>query len=409
MATQASLLPGPRLCGGFGLTYNFFTGGLLTNNGSISADVNAQTLRISQTFTNGSGNYDARNGGVLAISTNLSAGNSTITVDNSPGSAVLLDGGTISGTILSSTGSGLSVSANGNNAISSATLGNDITIAGTGYVQLFNANTISGTIHLASTGNGIQFHDGNAVLNLTGSLRGYGQTYNFFNGGTLNNSGTLAADVAGQTLSINNSFLTSTGTISVSTVASMSIGGSFNQLSGSLYVDGELFTSSPIFFIWAVSGNGLIHNSLRIGAGTISPGHSPGELTLTGNYEQDSLAKLVIDLGGYTAGSGFDRLAIGGNAAFDGTLDVELSGGFVPQVGDTFDVATWLGAENGTFSSLVTDSDIQYTVDYGSPAAQRLRITITAIPEPSSVGAGMILIAAVCNRRNRKRSRAIAG
>ncbi|HZZ44938.1 MAG TPA: hypothetical protein VFE58_18515 [Tepidisphaeraceae bacterium] len=362
---------------GYGTTYNNFGGGTLINNGSISADTPGQTLLLAHSNTTGSGNFDAGNGGVLSIATSLSANNATLTVDNSPGSAILLAGGTISGTILSSTGSGLTLSSNGNNAISSASLANDITIPSDGYVQLYNSNTISGAIHLASTSNGIQFHDGNTLLNLTGSLRGFGQTYNNFGGGVLNNSGTIAADVPGQTLSISNSFLHNTGSISVSAGATLSIAASLNQSAGSISVDGDLLYSPTLLVSGGtLTGSGTIHTSVENAAGILSP-HL---LTITSDYQQDPAATFLISLSGTTT---YDHLAIGNNASFAGTLDVNLAGGFTPQIGDSFDIATWTGSQTGSFS-LTSDTGLQYSADYGSPSSPRLRITLTAIPEPTT-------------------------
>ena len=44
-------------------------------------------------------------------------------------------------------------------------------MTGVAFAELINSNTISGTIHFSGTSNGIRFHDGNAVMNLTGALR----------------------------------------------------------------------------------------------------------------------------------------------------------------------------------------------------------------------------------------------
>ena len=65
---------------------------------------------------------------------------------------------------------------------------------------------------------------------------------------------------------------------------------------------------------------------------------------------------LEIEIGGTTPGSGYDQLnhILGaGNAELGGRLDVLLIGGFVPSLGDTFDILTATGGVNGTFASTI--------------------------------------------------------
>jgi len=110
-----------------------------------------------------------------------------VNVDSTPGSRAIVDGGGLSGTLSSSTGSGLSFAGNGRNFIDTATINGDLTFSGTAYAQVYNANTLSGTIHMAGTANGIQFRDGNAQLtvNSGGKIHGYGQIFQTFGGAAL--------------------------------------------------------------------------------------------------------------------------------------------------------------------------------------------------------------------------------
>ena len=75
-------------------------------------------------------------------------------------------------------------------------------------------------------------------------------------------------------------------------------------------------------------------------AGTYSPGFSPAEVTL-GSIEFAETSTLVIELGGTTAGSEYDLLNASGSVELDGVLDVVLIDGFVPELGDTFQVMTF--------------------------------------------------------------------
>jgi hypothetical protein len=105
-------------------------------------------------------------------------------------------------------------------------------------------------------------------------------------------------------------------------------------------------------------------------AGTVSPGMLPDEDTpgadttgvfhIEGTYIQHPAGTLLIELGGVNF-SQFDTLAItsstvagttgAADAALDGSLQVKLVNGFVPQVGDSFTILT-AGSIDGAFASL---------------------------------------------------------
>ena len=101
-----------------------------------------------------------------------------------------------------------------------------------------------------------------------------------------------------------------------------------------------------------LSGNGTV-NALVNNAAVVSPGSSPGTLsTAPGkDYQQTSFGTLAIEIGGRTPGVQFDRLAVGGNATLAGRLQVSLSNGFTPQLGDSFDILTCQN-ETGVFANI---------------------------------------------------------
>ena len=59
---------------------------------------------------------------------------------------------------------------------------------------------------------------------------------------------------------------------------------------------------------------------------------------------------LNIEIGGLTAGTQYDRLAISGSATLNGSLNISLIGGFVPNPGDTFQIMTF-GSRSGSFTT----------------------------------------------------------
>jgi len=93
-----------------------------------------------------------------------------------------------------------------------------------------------------------------------------------------------------------------------------------------------------------------------------------GNLTLTG--------ALNVGLGGTAAGQ-FDRIQVTGAATLGGTLNVSLVGGFLPAIGDTFEILTF-ASRTGDFATvtglaLPNGNTLQY-----SPEATRIRLITTA-------------------------------
>lgn len=93
-------------------------------------------------------------------------------------------------------------------------------------------------------------------------------------------------------------------------------------------------------------GSGTLENQ-----GVVRPGASPGTLTVSGHYLQTPSGHLDIEIGGLTAGTDFDRLAVSGYAMLDGALDVSFLEPFEPGVGENFRVLT-CGLLNGQFAVL---------------------------------------------------------
>jgi T5SS/PEP-CTERM-associated repeat protein len=106
-----------------------------------------------------------------------------------------------------------------------------------------------------------------------------------------------------------------------------------------------------------VTGDGTIVSNLTnhgtISPGLVTPGNSTGTLHIAGDFSQGvlrpDLGKLKIELASPTK---FDKLDITGNVALGGgTLEVSLTGGYVPQ-GVQFDILDWGGSLIGTFASV---------------------------------------------------------
>ncbi len=103
--------------------------------------------------------------------------------------------------------------------------------------------------------------------------------------------------------------------------------------------------------------------------GTLSPGASPGLLTVTQNVTSMPTSVLDIEIGGHTLGTQYDRLAVAQSFAAGGTLNLSLINGFVPVLGDSFAIVT-APTRTGTFATVtgrtITPGVLDWVVKYYS-------------------------------------------
>ena len=71
--------------------------------------------------------------------------------------------------------------------------------------------------------------------------------------------------------------------------------------------------------------------------GLISPGPASARLTIDGDYTQDALSQLVIEIAGLAQGVDHDLLHITGNAVIGGEVVLRFLDGFAPGRGDSFE------------------------------------------------------------------------
>ena len=104
----------------------------------------------------------------------------------------------------------------------------------------------------------------------------------------------------------------------------------------------------------SLGGVGQVNADVQAtGSATVNPGSSPGILSIDGSYSQEGETTLAIELGGFSPGSGHDRIDITGTASLDGTLILSLVNDFEPTAG-VFEVLTY-GDRSGDFSSVEFD------------------------------------------------------
>ncbi len=160
---------------------------------------------------------------------------------------------------------------------------------------------------------------------------------------------------------------TNAGTVVVSTATTLTAPGRYTQTAGNTTLNGGTLsagsgTSTGTVDIQkgALAGSGTINANVA-NAGQVNPGGTgaPGVLTVKGNYSQSATGTLNIEIGGLGSGTQYDQLVVSGTVTLGGTLSVRLINGFVPNLGDSFQVLLF-GSRSGDFASpfdLVLDSN----------------------------------------------------
>lgn len=102
-----------------------------------------------------------------------------------------------------------------------------------------------------------------------------------------------------------------------------------------------------------------------------------------------------IDLTGPGAN---DLVQVSRTVTLDGNLVVNFAPGYAPAIGSTFDVMTFV-SRNGTFDAVTSDvPGAAFSLQYFS---DRVRVRVTAVPEPALLGTLTIAALATCSRRRR--------
>ncbi len=82
--------------------------------------------------------------------------------------------------------------------------------------------------------------------------------------------------------------------------------------------------------------------------------------------------------------SSYDRIDVDGNITFAGTLNVEILGGFAPELGNAFNLFDWGGSASGTFSGTVLPA-LSGSLRWSTDRLYTEGI-IEVVPEPAVIG-----------------------
>ena len=416
----------------------------LTNQSLILANVAGQTLTIdpanvANAFLN-TGILRATGGGILLL-TGSGAGdftNSNGLIEALANSEVQLTTNvSITGGILSTTGNGVIRELDGQNVyLTDLTNAGAIVVNNNSLLHTSGTITNSGSITLNSGGNDTDLRlatdttlNGGGTLTLSGNvhnrisgdsifrltnmdniIQGFGQVG--ANSITIDNQGTIDANVMSQTLTIDpanaaNAFVneasglvrasnggilllsgngsgsfdnrgtlaattggelqftgtvTSSGAVDVGNNSlSISGNGNFTQSAGTFRLAGGTVTSSNglTFNGGLVDARGTINSAITNSA-ILRPALGGSGLNVTGNVSLLSASQLSFQLGGLTQGSQYGFLNVNGTVALGGQLVLSFANGFQNSVtgSDTFTLMTTNGL-NGSFTNIASGSRLQ--------------------------------------------------
>jgi hypothetical protein len=193
---------------------------------------------------------------------------------------------------------------------------------------------------------------------------------------TVNIHGTLWQIIPGSSFSISRSvvnyYMTSQPYMFGEVYLDSTYGGELNCILGGVIIGSYKIPPSA-----RLTGTGSITGNLE-SEGTVSPGTSPGTITVEGNYTQAETGVLEIELGGTVPDTGYDQLAVTGLATLGGTLKVSLVAPFAPALGQTFDILTY-GSRSGEFVTLdlpALGAGLAWQTTYEA-AAVRLEVVVS--------------------------------
>ncbi|MBI5107576.1 MAG: hypothetical protein HZA62_02410 [Rhodocyclales bacterium] len=250
----------------------------------------------------------------------------------------------------------------------------------------------SGTVDVGGS-HRVLIYNGATLNNLAGGiindtttapspLEGNGSSSTFVNTGTFNkNAGSLATQSSSITTFSNaagGTFNVNSGTFQVS--GSASEAGTINVASGAVFEKTGGFTNTG-----SLTGAGTISVgvSTLTNNGTISPGVGAGNtatLSITGDLT--NTGTIAIELGGTTAGTQYDVLAVTGALTRGGTVAFSEINSFVTDGGQSFTPFTHASA-SGTFT-ITNPTDVNLAPTYGATTTSFLSSVVTRFTGASS-------------------------
>jgi hypothetical protein len=349
-------------------TYNYTgpTGGNVNLDGQVVTFSHTTALADSDTVTNDAFNLPGVNNSVTFQESGTpgtplqlgSSGTFPTTQFTTPSSSLTIAsavGTTNTITVGALTDLKSALTINGNIANDTVNLNGALTLGNaggnTGNLSV-TAKVISVTGKLDVTGGTsgtMTLHSGTTIATSGGGLL-KATTLALTAGGAIGSSGTpLAIDATTLTADTSsgnaNQFLSDAATVKVTAANGLNAGnGTITLAGGTFLIDGSTASTSPVAVNSGATlgGKGTVAGPVTINSGaTLAPGDNGVGALATGALTINTGGTFAVEIGGKTAGTGYDQVNVSGAASLGGTIIVSIVNGFTPSAGDSYQVLTF--------------------------------------------------------------------
>jgi hypothetical protein len=396
-----------NVSGNFNNTGNFMdvsaidglsVGGTLTNSGFLSiaqlsvtgAINNTGTLQLIEIPDSPHGFVSPANAASLTNSGTIDVGNSFQVSGNATNSGHIdifalgfsadLD---VGGTLTNMSAGQISVANDSSLIATNLVNSGNIQVGQFGQVEVFGNLTNSGAINANGQASAIVV-DGRFTNNSGGTLgltsNAAASIANMINAGSVIVGNGATLNVPPPSHAVGNALggFVNSGTVAILSGGSISSPAQYLQTAGQTTVDGQLsgvvnFAGGSVYGnAGTISGNITSNASINIGDAPMTV----GTLMFNGNYTQRANGSLTFDIASLTQ---YDQLNVSGHAQLNGLMTVDLLHGYIPQVGNMFDIMNFAG-ESGTFSTVIglpINSQEHFVLQYN---ATNLTLDVVAGP-----------------------------
>jgi autotransporter-associated beta strand protein/T5SS/PEP-CTERM-associated repeat protein len=342
----ASNTGGLRKSGGGTLTLsasNGYTGDTVVSGGTLALN-NTNALAGSGTIAFGGGTLQYSASNTVDYSAKiLNAFNSAISIDTNSQNVTFASG------LGSSNTGGLTKTGLGTLTLTASNGYTGTTLVNGGVLALGNANALARTGTLSFGGGSLQYSASNTV-DYSSKILSSGSAISIdTNGQNVTFATGLAASNTGGLTKLGNGTLTLSGSSSYTGATAVN--------GGKLLVNGQLGnTAVAVNASGLLSGSGTILGGVTVASsGTLSPGNSPGVLTV-GSLSLLAGSHTLMEITG-TSASLYDQIVGNGSGglAYGGTLDLIMSGSYADQT--TFHLfSNFSSPPTGDFAAVVLDA-----------------------------------------------------